>query len=429
MELKSFGGVKSAGTELNAPANLAEVSAAMLGKPYLPVGSSRSYGDVGLVSSALALSSTKLHRIVSFDPETGQLVCESGVLLGELQSFGLAQGWMLSVTPGTSLITVGGAIANDVHGKDHHFAGTFGHHVEEIVLVRSNGEMVTCSENENEELFRATIGGLGLTGFIVQATIRLKSVTGPYLETENLEFSTIGEFFQISSESAEKWQANVAWFDCSTSKSGRGIFNRGNPSPLQMPIAEKRKSKLTVPKLPFSLVNPSTLDAFNGLYFQTQKLGLGQRVSHYQDFYYPLDRISHWNRIYGPKGFFQFQSVIPPVNAVAATEEILNVIKRSGEGSFLAVLKVFGTKPAAGLLSFARQGVTLALDFPNRDAKTIHLFESLHAIVLESGGAMNPSKDALMSRELFNAGFPQTSEFSKHRDPMCVSDLSRRLID
>lgn len=421
--------MQSARTELNAPANLAEVSAAMQGQQYLPVGSGRSYGDVGLVSSALAISSTKLNRIVSFDPETGQLVCESGVLLGEIQCFGLEQGWMLSVTPGTSLITVGGAIANDVHGKDHHFAGTFGHHVEEIVLVRSNGEMVTCSDSQNEELFHATIGGLGLTGFIVQATIRLKSVSGPYLDTENLEFSNISEFFQISSESAQKWQANVAWFDCSTSKSGRGIFNRGNPSQLQIPLAEKRKPKLTVPKLPFSLVNPSTLDAFNGLYFQTQKLGLGPRVSHYQDFYYPLDRISQWNRIYGPKGFFQFQSVIPPANAVAATQEILNVIKRSGEGSFLAVLKVFGTKPAAGLLSFARQGVTLALDFPNRDAKTMDLFETLHAIVLEAGGAMNPSKDALMSRELFNAGFPQTSEFSKHRDPMCVSDFSRRLID
>lgn len=421
--------MQSARTELNAPANLAEVSAAMQGQQYLPVGSGRSYGDVGLVSSALAISSTKLNRIVSFDPETGQLVCESGVLLGEIQCFGLEQGWMLSVTPGTSLITVGGAIANDVHGKDHHFAGTFGHHVEEIVLVRSNGEMVTCSDSQNEELFHATIGGLGLTGFIVQATIRLKSVSGPYLDTENLEFSNISEFFQISSESAQKWQANVAWFDCSTSKSGRGIFNRGNPSQLQIPLAEKRKPKLTVPKLPFSLVNPSTLDAFNGLYFQTQKLGLGPRVSHYQDFYYPLDRISQWNRIYGPKGFFQFQSVIPPANAVAATQEILNVIKRSGEGSFLAVLKVFGTKPAAGLLSFARQGVTLALDFPNRDAKTMDLFETLHAIVLEAGGAINPSKDALMSRELFNAGFPQTSEFSKHRDPMCVSDFSRRLID
>jgi FAD/FMN-containing dehydrogenase len=429
VELNSFGGVKSTPTELNAPAKLDGVSAALLGQPYLPIGSSMSYGDVGLVSGALVTSSAKLNRIVSFDPETGQLVCESGVLLGEIQSFGVLQGWMLSVTPGTSLITVGGAIANDVHGKDHHFAGTFGHHVEEIVLVRSSGEIVTCSENLNQELFRATIGGLGLTGFIAQATIRLKGVAGPYLETENLEFSTIGEFFELSSESAEKWQAKVAWFDCSTPKAGRGIFSRGNPSPLPMPLAEKSRPKLTVPKLPFSLVNPATLDAFNGLYFQTQKLGVGQRVVHYQDFYYPLDRISKWNRIYGPKGFFQFQSVIPPSNALAATEEILNVIKRSGEGSFLAVLKVFGTKPGAGLLSFARQGVTLALDFPNRGAKTIHLFESLHGIVLEAGGAMNPSKDALMSRELFNAGFPQSSEFSKYRDPMCVSDFSRRLID
>jgi FAD/FMN-containing dehydrogenase len=408
---------------------MAEASEMMLGQPYLSVGSNKSYGDVGLASDANALSSANLNRIVSFNPEFGTMVCESGLILRDLQAFAVSQGWMLQVTPGTSLITVGGAIANDVHGKDHHFAGTFGHHVEEIVLVRSNGEVVSCSESQNSELFRATIGGLGLTGFIAQATLQLKRVTGPYLETEQVEFGKLSEFFDLAKESTSKWQANVAWFDCSTSKAGRGIFSRGNPSDIRLSSTEKSKSAFTVPKLPFSLVNPATLDVFNATYFKAQRRSLGKGVSHYKDFYYPLDRLSQWNRIYGPKGFFQFQSVVPPENAVSATDEILNAIKVSGEGSFLAVLKVFGTRPAAGLLSFAREGVTLALDFPNRGPKTIRLFETLHSIVLEAGGAMNPSKDALMSRELFNAGFPGISEFANHRDPMCVSDFSRRLID
>ena len=427
MELKSFGGLKSPVASFNAPTNIAEVSDLIAGQPYLSVGSNKSYGDVGLVSDANVFSTENLKRIVSFDPEQGTLVCESGVLIRDIQSFGVEQGWMLSVTPGTSLVTVGGAIANDVHGKDHHFAGTFGHHVLEIVLVRSNGEVLVCSQEQNQALFEATIGGLGLTGFIAQATLQMKGVAGPYLETENLEFGNLSEFFEISSES--NWQANVAWFDCSTSKAGRGIFSRGNPSELLSDRAEKRKPALTLPKLPASLVNPSTLDAFNATYFRAQRRTLGKGVSHYENFYYPLDRIKNWNRIYGPKGFFQFQSVVPPKNAVAASEEILNAIKVSGEGSFLAVLKVFGTKPAAGLLSFAREGATLALDFPNRGANTLRLFETLHSIVLEAGGAMNPSKDALMSRELFHAGFPRISEFANHRDPMCVSDFSRRLID
>ena len=429
MELKSFGGLKRSVVAINEPKTLTEVSNLMLGQPYLPAGSNKSYGDVGLVSDGEVLSSAHLNRIVSFDAEKGSLVCESGVLLRDIQSFAVSQGWMLSVTPGTSLITVGGAIANDVHGKDHHFAGTVGHHVVEIVLVRSNGQVVICSESQNSELFRATIGGLGLTGFIAQATLQLKIVAGPYLETENLEFGSISEFFDISNESTSKWQANVAWFDCSTSKAGRGIFSRGNPSDRQISTAARRKSVLTVPKLPFSLVNPATLDAFNATYFKAQRRNLGKALTHYEDFYYPLDRLSRWNRIYGPKGFYQFQSVVPPSNAVDATEEIMNAIKQSGEGSFLAVLKVFGTKPSAGLLSFARAGVTLALDFPNRGSNTHQLFETLHSIVLEAGGAMNPSKDALMSRELFQAGFPRISEFAAHRDASCVSDFSRRLID
>jgi FAD/FMN-containing dehydrogenase len=429
VELKSFGGLKRSVVEINAPTTVTEASNLMLGQPYLSVGNNKSYGDVGLVSEAKVLSTFHLNRIVSFDEELGTLVCESGVLLRDIQSFGVEQGWMLQVTPGTSLVTVGGAIANDVHGKDHHFAGTFGHHVLEILLVRSNGEVLVCSESQNADLFQATIGGLGLTGFIAQAKLQLKRVVGPYLETENLEFGNLSEFFEISKESAENWQANVAWFDCSTSKSGRGIFSRGNPSDRQNPRAESRKAALTIPKLPLSLVNPATLDVFNTTYFKAQRRALGKGFSHYENFYYPLDRIKNWNRIYGPKGFFQFQSVVPPVNAVAASEEILNAIKLSGEGSFLAVLKVFGSKPGAGLLSFAREGVTLALDFPNRGENTLRLFETLHSIVLEAGGAMNPSKDALMSRELFQSGFPRISEFANHRDPMCVSDFSRRLID
>ena len=432
MKQRSFGGVVAEAKELAEPNWISNVPALLADGYYLPVGMGKSYGDVALSTDSKIVSSLALNRMISWDAKTGVLVCEAGVLLSDIQSTFVKQGWMLAVSPGTSYITVGGAVANDIHGKDHHFAGTFGDHVLGFTLVRSDGESLECTPELNPEMFRATIGGLGLTGFITTVRIKLRHVAGPYFDTEVIPFSNLDEFFAISKETEiEQWQASVSWFDCSTSKAGRGSFTRGNSSLRPSDQSHTHSEPgLSIPFTPpISLVNKVTLDLFNSGYFHKQKRAAGKGIAHYREFYYPLDGVRDWNRIYGPRGFFQYQSVIPMTDSAEATSEMLSIIKKSGQGSFLAVLKTFGERPPAGLLSFARGGVTLALDFPNRGDKTEKLMSALDRVVSEAGGTLNPSKDARMSREMFQAGFPGVGQFARFRDPKIVSDFSRRVID
>ena len=430
MKQRSFGGLTANATSMASPHWPTDLHT-LAESTFLPVGMGKSYGDVALSSGSRIISSLLLNRFLHWDATTGVLECEAGVLLSEIQTTFVKQGWMLPVTPGTSFITVGGAIANDVHGKDHHLSGTFGEHVLSFQLVRSNGEVLECSKENHPEMFRATIGGLGLTGFITSVRMQLRAVAGPYFDTEVIPYENLGEFFSLSQATEEQnWEASVSWFDCSTKKAGRGSFTRGNSSSATDDGCKRTGLGLSVPFTPpISLVNKLSLNVFNSAYFLLQKRSAGKHLVHYRDFYYPLDGVGNWNRIYGPKGFFQYQSVVPMANAEAATDEMLSVIRKSGQGSFLAVLKTFADREAAGLLSFARHGVTLALDFPNRGEKTEKLFKSLDAIVSEAGGTLNPSKDARMSREMFHAGFPNITEFAKYRDPGIASDFSRRVID
>jgi FAD/FMN-containing dehydrogenase len=432
MMQRSFGGVTAEAGELDSPHWIEDVPASFAGASFLPVGMGKSYGDVAISTGSKILSSLSLNRMISWDPDLGVLECEAGVLLGDIQATFVKQGWLLAVSPGTSFVTVAGAVANDIHGKDHHFSGTFGEHVLSLTLVRSDGEVLECSPNSNAGMFRASIGGLGLTGFITKVRIQLRKVAGPYFDTEVLPFANLTEFFSISKDTElEGWQASVAWFDCSTSKAGRGSFTRGNSSLRPNDEDSKTPAKrLAVPFTPpISLVNKLSLDVFNSAYFQLQKRATGKAQVHYRAFYYPLDGVENWNRIYGPKGFFQYQSVIPMANAAEATAEMLAAIRKSGQGSFLAVLKTFSNRVPAGLLSFARHGVTLALDFPNRGFETEKLMVALDHIVSKAGGTLNPSKDARMSREMFQAGFLGIDEFAKFRDPKIASDFSRRVID
>lgn len=430
MNLRSFGGI-GVTAKLESPSKRADVEVAMRQGKILPVGNFRSYGDVGMISEGTAIDSKYLNKFVYFDEETGLLDCEPGIQLKEIQELFVKRGWMLPVTPGTSLVTVAGAIANDVHGKDHHISGTFGEHVLSIQLARSTGEILYCSSNENSELFRATIGGLGLTGYILQARLQLKKVSGPFFDAEVLPFANLAEFFDLSRESEDqKWQATVAWFDCSTSKAGRGSFTRGNPSVQPNPSEDKRRVDLSVPFTPpISLINKATLSPLNLSYFHLQKALAGKKLMHYKDFYYPLDGIRDWNRAYGPKGFFQYQSVVPMSASREATQEMLDVIRGSGQGSFLAVLKTFADRPSAGTLSFPMHGATLALDFPNQGESTLRLFERLDQIVMEAGGRLNPSKDARMSREMFKQGYLDLDKFLPFRDPAFASDFSTRVMD
>ncbi|MEO3715565.1 FAD-binding oxidoreductase [Roseateles flavus] len=399
-------------------------------KPGIAYGQGRSYGDVCLNPGGTLWRLSALDHFLSWDAQTGLLCCEGGILLQDIQRTLLPQGWLLPVTPGTQLVSVGGAIANDVHGKNHHGFGSFGDHVRRLWLARSDGTVLECSRALEPQCFAATVGGLGLTGVIVRAELQLRRVPGPWLDTHTQPFRGLDEFFALADGSEPAWEHSVAWIDCLTQSRGgvRGIFLRANPSTAQTgPQPAKGLRRLPVTP-PVSLVNALTLRPFNAAYYRLQRHRAGSARQHYETFFYPLDGLMDWNRMYGPRGFYQYQSVVPPGTAREATEAMLQAIARSGEGSFLAVLKTFGARPSPGLLSFARPGTTLALDFPNRGERTARLFERLDAIVREAGGALYPAKDARMPRALFEAGFPRLNEFLQWRDPGMSSALSRRLL-
>lgn len=390
-------------------------------------GNGRSYGDVCLNPEGVLWHTIGLNHFIAFDQSTGRLVCEAGVLLRDIQRLVIPYGWILPVTPGTQLVTVGGAIANDVHGKNHHVLGSFGDHVQRIRLLRTDGQSIECGPQEQADWFAATVGGLGLTGIIVNAEIQLTRVAGPWLDTETVPYANLNEFFQLADESEADWQHTVSWIDC-ISTGGRGLFMRGNPTDVGDRPEPKGRKRIMPIVPPVSLVNPLSLRAFNMAYFNLKKWQAGRAVSHYESFFYPLDNLLEWNRMYGPKGFFQYQSVVPREVGQEATQAMLAEIARSGEGSFLAVLKTFGDRQPVGMLSFPQPGVTLALDFPNKGDRTKKLFERLDAIVRDAGGRIYLAKDARMPRELFEAGYPRVNEFIKYRDSGISSGLSRRLM-
>lgn len=394
----------------------------------LAYGNGRSYGDVCLNQGGMLLHTLQLDRFIRFDTDTGILECEAGVLLSEIIDFALPQGWFPHVTPGTSLVTVGGAIANDVHGKNHHGAGCFSHHVLEIGLCRSDGGRLNCSMAENPQWFQATVGGLGLTGLITHAKLQLRRVRGPWIRGDSQRIANLQEFFALSRDSDRDYEYTVAWVDCGARANalGRGVFMRGNHVPGDGP--EPKRMSLRVPFTPpISLVNRLSLHLFNELYYRRSSASDNDALWHYREFLYPLDGILEWNRIYGPKGFFQYQCVIPEENALPTLKEILKQISNSGVGSFLTVLKNFGPTASLGMLSFARPGTTLAMDFPNRGEPTLQLLESLDQITRNAGGAVYPAKDARMSAASFQRYFPAWQEFSKFIDPRFSSSFWRRV--
>ena len=396
-------------------------------------GNGRSYGDACLNSGGNLWTTRGLDHLVAFDRVTGRLVCEPGVLLKDIMAVTVPMGWMLPVTPGTQMGTVGGAVANDIHGKNHHAFGTFGDHVQHIRLLRTDGEIIECGPDNRSDWFAATLGGIGLTGLIVQVTIQLRKIPSAWLETESKPYFDLSQFFALSDQSEADWENTVSWIDCLAGSGGRGVFMRANFTAVDGRGNEQSQPKNKVKKVPFvppvSLINQWSLKPFNHLYFWRNSRKTGRSLAHYQPFFYPLDNLHDWNKLYGPKGFYQYQSVIPREVGQDATAAMLTEIGRSGQGSFLSVLKTFGNRQSLGMLSFPRPGVTLALDFPNRGKDTLNLFDRLDSIVREAKGRIYLAKDARMPRDLFEAGYPRLGEFLKYRDPGISSAMSRRLID
>jgi FAD/FMN-containing dehydrogenase len=400
----------------------------------LPHGNGRSYGDSCQNPGGTLLGTRGLDRFISFDPVSGRLQCEAGTTLEEIVSLVLPQGWFLPVTPGTSQVTVGGAIANDVHGKNHHRYGSFGHHVIAFELLRSDGSRRLCrAEEDDEGWFAATVGGLGLTGLVTWAELQLRRVPGTSLEVENIRFGSLAEFFSLSRASASTHEYSVAWIDClARGRSlGRGHFTRADHAAQradERPPAPRRR--LTMPLTPpLSLVNRLTLRPFNVLYYWRQPARRTRSVAHLLPFFHPLDGIGHWNRMYGPAGFLQYQCVLPPAAAADGVATLLQEIARSGQGSFLAVLKQFGDMPSRGMLSFPRPGTTLALDFPNTGPGVFALLQRLDQIVEAAGGALYPAKDARMSSHAFQQAYPRWQAFSRFLDPRFSSGFWRRVTE
>jgi len=412
------------GTHVRAVTDRSAPLAPAVGCRMLPHGMGRSYGDVALNDGGVLLLTTGLDRLIEFDVERGRLRAEAGVTLDQILTLIVPRGWFLAVTPGTRFVSLGGAVANDVHGKNHHSAGSFGNHIESFELLRSDGERLPCSRSHNADWFRATVGGLGLTGLITWVEIRLTRIAGPGVWVSQRKFASLEEYWAVDADFAPVNDYTVAWVDCL--HEARGIYSAGNFTGSAEPAPQRPTAVRRMPvDPPFSLVNGPSLRLFNFLYYRRPVAK--QSLVHYQPFFYPLDALRDWNRIYGRRGFFQYQCVLPPDTMRPASAELFRIIKRSGRGSFLAVFKTFGSAPPAGLLSFARPGATLALDFPRGDAKTLRLFDDLDAVVREARGALYCAKDARMPGWMFELSHPGLEEFIPFVDPAFSSNLWQRV--
>ena len=399
------------------------------GEKMLPVGMGRSYGDVCLLGNGTLLRAVPLDRLMAFDSATGLLRCEAGVTLAEILDFAVPRGWFLPVTPGTKYVTLGGAIANDIHGKNHHVAGTFGRHVPRFELLRSDGRQYQCSPTENPEMYSATIGGMGLTGLISWAEVQLRPIRSRRIRYTGTKFVGIEEFVALSQASANV-EYTVAWIDCVAQGKNfaRGIFMQGDHSEIPDDLKPSSKPKLSMPfDLPAFALNRTSVAAFNTLYYNKQLSKQKTGLVDFEPFFYPLDSILHWNRMYGKEGLLQFQCVMPWSADQVGIIRILKTIAGSGLASFLAVIKVFGNVISPGLMSFPMPGITLALDFPIREDVSFDLLDKLADITAEFGGRMYPAKDARMGAAHFQNFYPQWQQFSAYIDPAFDSSFWQRV--
>lgn len=402
------------------PIAWSDQAAALVNAPggsRLPYGRGRSYGDVCLNNGGTLIPTSALDRLVAYDPASGILTAEAGMTFGDILQRVVPDGWFTPVTPGTRRLSLGGAVANDVHGKEHRAQGTFGRHVTEFVLWRSDRGRVVCGPEQNSDLFRATIGGLGLTGLITQVTFRLLRIAGPRVQTETVS----GDFALVAT--GEDPYA-VAWLDTSATggKLSRARITRGAFAPGECALA---RGGWTVPPIfPSGLLNRSTIGWLNRLrWSETSR----RQVVTPEEFFHPLDRLTGWNRLYGRRGFYQHQSVIPKAAGTEPIRDLLRVMQRGGGASFVSVLKAFGPLESPGLMSFPQEGLTLALDLPNAGPPVLKLLEEMDRVVVAAGGRLYPAKDARMSAATFRTGFPQWETFARYIDPAFSSSFWRRV--
>jgi len=384
----------------------------------IPRGLGRSYGDSALGNNVF--SSLALNRIISFDEKTGYVTCEAGVSLEDILNKFVPAGWFPSVTPGTKFITIGGAIASNVHGKNHHVAGSFCNHLYSLKILLSNGQIITCGKDQNKILFDATCGGMGLTGFILEATFKLKRIATAYISKETIRVKNLHSILDLLEKDALKWTYSVAWIDCLAKgiNQGRSLLFRGEHAlpqdlekdlrlnhPLQIPT----KKPISIPfYFPNFTLNNMSIKLFNSFYYH--KNSGKKQIEDYDSFFYPLDNILNWNRIYGNRGFLQYQFVLPKHSSLKGLQVILTEISKSQLGAFLAVLKLFGKQN--DLISFPMEGYTLAVDFPITP-RLFPFLKKLDALLLDFGGKIYLTKDARMTAEMFQNSYENAEKFKK----------------
>jgi L-gulonolactone oxidase len=425
------GGLHAVATPRNAeelPALLSHARAD--GKTVLPVGLGRSYGDSCINTGGALLDMTRLDRLIGFDDNTGLVRAEAGMSLHSLLRTAVPKGFFPTVVPGTEFVTLGGAVANDVHGKNHRVSGTFGAAVTRLGLVRSDTANQTLSARGGVPLFNATVAGLGLTGIIDWVELQMRPVGSAFLTVENRPFEDFDGFLALSDEDRQDWEYAVAWMDlASRGARGRGIYSRARFLDDGDYLTRQHGAGLRLPTaMPVRIVGSTIVKWINAAYHRAGKTRRSRR-QHYTKFLFPLDKLGAWNGLYGPSGFYQIQCVVPRPAAGEVAREILKRTAAAGEPPFLVVAKAFGTHPSPGMLSFPREGITLALDFANRGTSTIALHGDLTALVRDVGGRLYPAKDALMGADSFRAAYPQWQEFAAHMDPACRSGFWKRVAD
>jgi FAD/FMN-containing dehydrogenase len=380
-------------------------------------GNGRCYGDASLATNSV--STLKFDKVLQFDTSTGVFECQSGITLDQILEIAVPEGWFLPVTPGTKFITVGGAVASDVHGKNHHAEGSFSNHIIDMDVITGKKETLTCSKEVLPDLFWATCGGMGLTGIITRVKFGLKKIETAYIKQKQIKARNLDELIRLFEE-YNQYTYSMAWIDClqKGDSFGRGILIVGehatreelNAQQAAAPLSLPAKRPLSVPfNFPSFALNTLTVKAFNWLYYAKNTKREINNVIPYEPFFYPLDAILHWNRGYGKAGFVQYQFVLP-LDKKEGLVEILKRISNAGLGSFLAVLKVFGHQD--DLISFPRQGYTLALDFPVRKGLFAFLDE-LDKVVLQYGGRLYLSKDARMKKDVFWQSYPNAQRFAE----------------
>jgi hypothetical protein len=401
-------------------------------KKFLTFGNARSYGDVCFLKNGNLVNTYDLKKIIYFDKRAGLIRAQSGVTIGQLLELIVPHGFFLNVIPGTKFVTLGGAIANDIHGKNHHINGNFGRFVNKIYIIRSNGRKYILSKKKNLNLFRCTIGGLGLTGSIEWVELKLLKIKSSNIIYENIRFNTLADYFKIS-EKSKKFSYSYAWLNTKkkfTNNDYGGIFTRGEHCNKRNQRLEthKNNNKVKIPNIfPNFFLNKFSIFLFNSIYQFILSLNKSKKICHYNNFFFPLDKILNWNNLYGSRGFYQFQFIISKSKALFVIREVLSKLKKIKHEIFLAALKKHGKKKAIGFNSFSAEGYSLAIDLPNNGSKTIQILKDLEKLVIENGGKLYPAKDAVMSSTAYKNSYPNWKKLEFFKDKNISSSFWERV--